>query len=256
MALRNVLSALILAMFFASPVHAACTFGPPGTETTLQGVFNNVLGAGALSATSDCLPSSADAVWTAPGQVVATIIIEIAGFSGSNSFGIYDPLHPSQQATVFTGSDSMGATATIQLVGSGGGYDVMVDGALATTFASNSFGFFLHTPQNNTFFSEAARNADLADHMYSYQGNGHPFIGGPLNGTSFATSMYLLAFEDLLMSQSDRDYQDFVAAVNYASPIPIPAGVWLLGSVLAILGAWHERGLRGLLWRSDGLMTA
>lgn len=232
--------ALLSALTLANPARAACTFGA-SNETSLQGVFNSVLGNGVLSATNDCLASSADAVWTAPGQVVATIIIEIAGFSGSNSFGIYDPAHPTQQATVFTGSDGMGATATVQLVGNGAGYDVLVDNARAATFASNSFGYFLHTPENNTFFSQAALNSDAADHMYSYQGNGHSFTGGPLAGTSFATSMYLLAFEDLVIPQGDSDYQDFVAAVNYASPIPIPAGIWLLGSVLALLGARVRR---------------
>src|SRR5262249_44768061 len=113
--------------------HAACTFGA-SNETSLQGVFDSVLGAGVLSATNDCLPSSADTVWMAPGQVVATIIIEIAGFSGSNSFGIYDPSQPQHQATIFTGSDGMGATATVQLVGNGTGYDVKVDNVIETTF--------------------------------------------------------------------------------------------------------------------------
>jgi hypothetical protein len=228
------LSLALLTVLLAAPVHAACTFGA-SNETTLQGVFDTVLGSGVLSAANDCLPDSADAVWTAPGQVVATIIIEIAGFSGSNSFGIYDPSHPSQQATVFTGADGMGTSATVQLVtNAGGAYDVLIDSVLATTFASSSFGFFLHTPQNNTFFSQSALNIDSADHMYSYQGNGHPFIAGPLDHTDFTTSMYLLAFEDLLMAQSDRDYQDFVAAVSSASPIPLPAGIWLLGSMLVM----------------------
>ena len=231
---------MLAALTISNPAHSACTFGA-SNETSLQGVFDSVLGNGALSATNDCLASSADTVWTAPGQVVATIIIEIAGFSGSNSFGIYDPSHPLQQATVFTGSDGMGATATVELVGNGTGYDVLVDNSLATTFASNSFGYFLHTPQNNTFFSQPTLNTDTADHMYAYQGNGHVFTGGPLIGTNFATSMYMLAFEDLLIPQGDRDYQDFVAAVNYASPIPIPGGIWLLGSVLAVLASRYAR---------------
>ena len=231
---------ILLFALLSGTAHAACTFGT-SNEMSLQGVFDSVLGTGVLSASNDCLPSSADTTWAAPGQVVATIVIEIAGFSGSNSFGIYDPSQPLQQVTIFTGSDGMGATATVQLVSNGTGYDVKVDDVLATTFASRTFGFFLHTPQNNTFFSQPSLNADSADHMYSYQGNGHPFIGGPLAGTDFAMSMYLLAFEDLLMPQSDRDYQDFVAAVNYASPIPLPAGVWLLGGVLGLL--------RRSLWR-------
>ena len=246
MTLRSTpLFALLLAPFIAVQANAACTFGT-SNETSLQGVFNNVLGAGAPSAANDCL--AADAIWTAPGQVVATIIIEIAGFSGDNSFGIYDPTQPSQQATIFVGSDNMGATKTIQLVSNGSGFDVLVGGsaAPAATFASNTFGYFLRTPQQNTFYSESARNIDAADHMYSYQGNGATFVGGPssLVGTSFATSMYLLAFEDLLIPQGDRDYQDFVAAVNYAMPIPLPAGFALLAGALAVVGAWRRAGTR------------
>src|SRR5215510_2109264 len=147
----------LLFVLLSGSVHAACTFGA-SNETSLQGVFNSVLGTGVLSASGDCLPGSADTVWTAPGQVVATIIIEIAGFSGSNSFGIYDPSQPLRQATIFTGSDGMGATATVQLIGNGAGYDVKVDDTVTTNFASGTFGFFLHTPQNNTLFSQPSLN--------------------------------------------------------------------------------------------------
>jgi hypothetical protein len=219
---------------------ASCTFGS-SNETTLQGVFDSVLGSGAPSATNDCLSAAQDAVWNPPGETAATIIIELAGFAANNVFGIYDPQDPlAKQVTVFTGGASIGDSATIQLVANGSGFDVRINNTPQSMFASNEFGFFLQTPQQHTFFSQAQLNSDSADHMYAYQGAGQLFVAGPLAGLAFATSMYLLAFEDLLIPQGDEDYQDFVVAVNFV-PIPLPAGIWLLGSALAWFAALSRR---------------
>jgi hypothetical protein len=221
--------------FLAASLQAACTFGT-SSETSLQGVFDSVLGPGSVSATNDCLASNLDQLWTAPGDVVATVLIEIAGFANQNEFGIYDPsAHTQRQVTVFSGPASSGASATLQLVSNGASYDVRVNGALQGQFATQNFGFFLHTPLNDTFFSQPGFNVDGADHLYSYRGQGQTFVSGPLGGTAFSDAMYLLAFEDLRIPGGDQDFQDFVATANFA-PVPLPASIVLLGSILGIGG--------------------
>src|SRR5262249_47826319 len=135
-----------------------------------------------------------------------------------------------------------GTTDTIQIMKQGNHYAVMDDGVWAANFTSPVFGYFLSTPQNNVFMSDTSLNTDHADHMYAYQGKGSSvFTGGPLNGQTFAVAMYLLAFEDLAFPNSDRDYQDFVAAVQYVVPVPIPAGVGLLGLALLALGRFRRK---------------
>jgi hypothetical protein len=235
--LKNGLVAVLL--FMAASVHGACTFGG-SSETSLQGVFDSVLGPGSVSAKNDCLASNLDQLWTAPGEVVATVLIEIAGFANQNEFGIYDPkAHTQRQVTVFGGPAGAGASAMIQLAANGSKYDVLVDGIVQGQFAGKEFGFFLRTPQNNTFYSQPTFNVDSADHLYSYRGNGQTFTSGPMSGTTFSNAMYMLAFEDLRIPDGDEDFQDFVATANFA-PVPLPAALVLLGSALG-LGAMTRR---------------
>jgi Domain of unknown function (DUF4114) len=224
----------------ATSARAACTFGA-SSEPTLQGVFDSMLGPEAPSATVDCVEPSADAVWRSDPEATATIIIELAGFAPNNVFGIYDPSNPTRQVTLFGGAAGAGSSVSLAFVaGDASGFDVQVGGVALGQFASSDFGFFLRTPQHATFFSQASLNGDGADHLYVYQGNAQLFIGGPLAGVDFATSMYLLAFEDLRVPGGDSDYQDFVAAINFMTPIPLPAGVLLLGSALALFASMRR----------------
>ncbi len=231
---RSIEMALAVIMLcFAGGSHAACTFGT-SSETSLQGVFDSILAPGSVSATDDCLASDHDQLWTAPGQVAATVLVEIAGYANQNVFGIYDPFaHAQSQVTVFSGPDGPGASAMIQLMSNGSSYDVLLNGVVRGQFATQEFGFFLRTPQNNTFFSQPSFNVDSADHLYSYMGGGQAFTSGAFSGTTFSTSMFLLAFEDLAIPDGDEDFQDFVAAANFA-PVPLPAAGLLLGSMLGI----------------------
>lgn len=235
------LAVLLLLSTCASPqVFAACVFGG-SSEPSLQSVFDSILPAGTLSATDDCLDAAADARWTAPGEAVATIIIELAGFAGSNEFGIYDVSDPLNRVTVFGGADGVGSTTTIELRADGSEYSVWADAVHAGDFATNTFGFYLATPQGYVFTSDPSHNSDGQDHLYSYQGNGATFLGGPLAGQTFAATMYLLAFEDLLIPQGDEDFQDFVAAASFVVPIPLPPAALLLGSAIALLVVVRKR---------------
>ena len=119
-------------------------------------------------------------------------------------------------------------------------------------FKSSTFGFFLRTADGQTFFSEDRGNRGRSDQMYAYGGNGDAFGDGPLDGSVFATSMYLLAFEGSQLcrkgkktrrSCGDADFKDFVVTLNSVAPIPIPSSAPLLGAALALLTIWRRRGV-------------
>src|SRR5882672_6336140 len=231
--------ALIILPWSVAGAAAVCTFGAPGSESTLQAVFNNLLGSShAPNTGSDCLPEGNDGRWQTTGTASATIVIELAGFASSNTFGIYDvldPLNPAKQLQLFGGAASAGATAFITFTASGGGFTVVIgwpgkpDRAPAK-FGSTAFGFYLNTPEDNpntpasdrsTYFSQTSLNNDGTDHLYAYRGNGSPFLSPPLAGQKFATNGALLAWEDL-RGGGDRDYQDFVVYASGITPVPLP----------------------------------
>src|SRR5262245_42924712 len=134
--MRAVVAAWIgaISMFTANGAQAACTFGT-SPETSLQGVFDSMLGPGSVSAHDGCVLGNNDQLWTAQGEVVATILVEIAGFASDNVFGIYDPAQ-SSAVSVFSGAQGSGATATIQLVANNSKYDVVVNGIVRSQFTS------------------------------------------------------------------------------------------------------------------------
>lgn len=239
-----------------SQAHAACTFGGAGGEPQLQGVFNSILGAGAPSATADCVSDGADAVWTTVGSTGGIdIVLELAGNAQSNTFGLYDLNDPTRRLTIFEGNDGASSEATLRL-------RQMADGTWRASvlefnnpddpsgwtrldnMATSAFGFYLRTAENGTFFSDTALNAlppgDALDHMYAYRGNGAAFVGGPLDGTLFTPQDYILAWEDLF-GGGDLDYQDFVVVVQDITPVPLPPAVWLLASTLIGLAGVARR---------------
>lgn len=230
---------------------AICTFGGPGNEQTLQGVFNSLLGSSAPNAVTSCVNDGTDAAWVTDGPAAATIVIELAGFANQNRFGIYDPLNPtdtSRQLQIFGGSAGAGASASITF--SGNTVTIGWPGTSNTrtaTYGSSVFGFYLRSPENGGtfYFSDTSRNPDGVDHMYAYQGNGSTFIGGPpgINGQVFATNGVLLAWEDL-QTGGDLDYQDFVVYARSVTVVPLPAAAWLLGSALLMLPFFGRRKAR------------
>jgi hypothetical protein len=220
----------------ATQVHATCTFGGSG-EPSLQTSFNGWLGAGAVNTQTGCIADGNDSQWaTSTGG--ATILLELAGNANTNTFGIYDLSNPANRLTIFAGGDSAGTDAIIRLTSMGNGdWRVTVAGNLPTaniTVHQASFGFYLGTAAHGDFFSQTARNGDGLDHMYAYQGTNTQFLSGPLAGSIFQSNDYILAWEDLPASLSDRDYQDFVVDVLNVNPlpVPIPSALWLAASGL------------------------
>ena len=56
---------------------------------------------------------------------------------------------------------------------------------------------------------------------------------------------FILAWEDLLSSGWDYDYNDFVAEIRWATPVPEPESYALLLAGLGLLGFAAKRRARG-----------
>jgi hypothetical protein len=236
----------------AQQAQAVCTFGGSG-EPTLQASFDSLLGSGAPNAVNDCLDDGNDAAWSTVGTTgSASILIELAGNARSNAFGVYDLNDPSRRLSIFEGNDAVSSFATLRLASlATGEWRLSVreennpgdpTGWTHMTVATPAFGFYLATRSQGTFFSNTALNTDGQDHMYAYAGTDAQFLSGPLAGEVFGLQDYILAWEDLLASSSDRDYQDFVAIVQDVTPVPLPTAVWLFASGLIGLAGVARRG--------------
>jgi len=224
---------------------AVCQFGTSG-EPSLQQSFDTLFGAAhSPNAVNDCLTDGSgpghDGVWQSTGATSATILLELAGFADSNNLGIYDPSNPASQLTVFGGRLGPNSTAQLAFEAVTGGTRITVSilgstaAPVSTVFTSDAFGFFLTTPEGNTFFSQSNLNADHADHSYAYRGSNQMFASGAAYGTLFGANDAILAYEDL--ANGDRDFQDFVMLVRGVEPIPLPAAAWLFASGIAVFGA-------------------
>jgi hypothetical protein len=203
------LSLLAAGSFQASAIFTPVNpVGGNGSEQSLQQVFN-ANGFSGIDVLSDAaqLDDSQDSFWTLSGAGSASMIIEIAGYAGNNTFGIYNPFTNEKQQ-IFAGGDGAGATASI-------------------TTAWSVFGFYLDNQTNGSFtwYSDSSLNAGGAnDHMVAY-------------GTGAG---YVLAWEDLNLG--DWDYQDMVVTVSGVTTVPDGgATLVLLGGAIAAMGFTRRR---------------
>lgn len=219
---------------FATPVSVG------GESPDLQTVINNLY----LAATPDgsTLPQAPNVNTNqaneagqfqieASGGSVSTMVIEVAGNAGTNTFGIYDIFNPSNYLQLFGGPQSNGAQAFLSVTDT---FVFSVNFGAGVQFASSSFGYYLGNANGPTFYSQSSLNGGN-DQMVAFQGDGDTIKLPTRPAGQWGPSSYLLAWEDVSLSgPSDSDYQDMVVYVESVTAVPEPGTTALLG--LAGLG--------------------
>lgn len=195
-----------------------------------------------------------DQYWSIQGSgaAAAVMLFEISANSGSTTFGIFDASNPNNRAVIWNGTATpgvLGSQRTVSILGDG---SVIVNGGLAGDFAGNNFGFYIQLADGTIYYSDEALNPTGADQMVTFQGNDSDILdtttilGGQGTTGTFASTEYILAWEDILASlplgQTDNDYNDLVIIVESVEQrVPEPTTLALFGAGLLGLGMIRRR---------------
>lgn len=224
----------------------------PNDEASLDQVLNkNIHDSGPrIDVSADQNPT---AVFTheANDGAVATMIIELANLAKVNTFGLYSYGDTSNKVEIFAGSAKQGNQVQVSFLANG---DVMVNNTVVAHNFSRDFGFYLQN-NRNTWYTEDSKNGGEA-HSLVYKGNDLTKLKlpGQQPGT-FNKDDWIVAWEDLPHSWSDKDYNDMVVMIQSivpagpvcpVNPVPEPATwiVWLLLGTTAGLGIVYQRRKR------------
>ncbi len=191
-----------------------------------------------ISAGATCLEDTGDEVFEindTDGTIdtITTFTIDRnAGFT--NDFGFYDTDDSSNRLSIFSGVSSILDAETITWDGLG--YAVL--GGAAAIFGSGAeFGVYSENSGGNTWFSQAALNADGLDHWLTFSTLGAtPGLLGVMNIT--------FALDDQF-GGGDQDFNDLVAGCIDCQAIggpgieqvPIPSSLVLMGLGVMVLRA-------------------
>ena len=166
------LSVAVLSLGVSGGAFAGVTLGDGGAA--LQSVLDGIATDGTNDVTAATDEIAPDEYWSIGGSggSVSTIVIELAGFHGSNTFGIYDKADPSKMIQLFGGAHVAGDQAFVSIKLDGSVWLGLTSASdTGIDFAANHFGFYLSGP-GGTFYSDTLLNSDGTDHMAAYQGVG------------------------------------------------------------------------------------
>ncbi|MDJ1174581.1 DUF4114 domain-containing protein [Roseofilum capinflatum] len=189
---------------------------------------------------------------TATGNSTGSFMFEIAGFENHNQFGIYNKA--GDMIELFGGVNDEGDSTYVTFLGDGSVSRVTQQfgpGASDPTpvfdmFADfgNEFGFYLTNKKGETFYTQKSKNGG-DEQAVVYRGDNETVmeLSGKAPGV-FTDNEFIIAFEDLVLGNSDSDYNDLVVMMESIEPADVPEPSMLLG--LGVLGAsfWSVRRRR------------
>lgn len=187
---------------------------------------------------------------TATGRSIAQFMFEIAGFADRNTFGIFnksglkleifDGLHTSKDGSMVSFYNDGSVASLTQPHPDNGGSLVL---NTIQNFG-NVFGFYITTPEGNTFYSDDSLNPNGIRHSAIYRGDGSFSMDLPgMQPGLFTANEFIIAFEDKYKN-SDWDYNDLVVMVESITPhadVPEPSLLLGLGTMAGSLFATRKR---------------